>query len=91
MNDAYKRAVVLKGYIKKDAENLKIPLNRLMVNLEEFYHLMRYANLDVSTEQYERLYNNCIYDYEDNHIDYLLEVLCTYLKELTEKDDNIER
>ena len=44
---------------------------------------MRWHNLDVTDEQYHKLYDNCVYPYEENNIDYMIEKLVLFLDKNT--------
>lgn len=82
-NEKYYKAKKLRSDFEKDAKDLIPKLNKLKVELAEYYELMRWYNLDVTDEQYHKLYNNCVYPYEENSIDYLIEKLVLFLDKNT--------
>ena len=48
---------------------------------------MRWHNLECTEEQYSKLYDNCVYPYEENDIDYMIEKLILFLDKNT-RDKN---
>ena len=82
-NEKYYKAKKLRSDFEKDAKDLIPKLNKLKIELAEYYELMRCHNLDVTDEQYHKLYNNCVYPYEENSIDYLIEKLVLFLDKNT--------
>ena len=82
-NEKYYKAKKLRSDFEKDAKDLIPKLNKLKIELAEYYELMRWHNSDVTDEQYHQLYNNCVYPYEENNIDYMIEKLVLFLDKNT--------
>lgn len=82
-NEKYYKAKKLRSDFEKDAKDLIPKLNKLKIELAEYYELMRWHNLDVTDEQYHKLYDNCVYPYEENDIDYMIEKLVLFLDKNT--------
>ena len=86
-NEKYNRAKKLRSDFEKDAKDIIPKLNKIRHELAEYYELMRWDNLQCTTEQYEKLYNNCVYPYEENNIDYVIEKLVLFLDKNTRDSD----
>lgn len=86
-NEKYYRARKLRAEFEKDAKDLIPKLTKLKGELVGYYELMRWENLDCTDEQYHKLYDNCVYPYEENEIDYLIEKLILFLDKNTRDKD----
>lgn len=86
-NEYYHRAKKLRSDFEKDAKDIIPKLNKIKNELAEYYEIVRFNNLGCNTEQYEKLYDNCVYPYEENSVDYLLEKLILFLDKNTRDKD----
>lgn len=86
-NEKYYKAKKLKSEFEKDAKDLIPKLNKLKRELAEYYDLMRWHRLDCTEEQYSKLYDNCVYPYEESNIDYVIEKLVLFLNKETRDSD----
>ena len=86
-NEKYHRAKKLRSDFEKDAKELLPKLTKVKKELEEYYELMRWHNLECSEEQYSKLYDNCLYPYEENNIDYIIDKLIVFLDRGTRDRD----
>ena len=86
-NENYFKAKKLRIEFEKDAEDIVPKLNKIRSELAEYYNLMRWYNLECNDEQYSKLYDNCVYPYEENNIDYLIEKLVIFLNKNTRDFD----
>ncbi len=86
-NEKYYKVKKLRSDFEKDAKEVIPKLNKIKSELEEYYDLMRWHNLECTEEQYAKLYDNCLYSYEDKSIDYILEKLVLFLNKDTRDED----
>lgn len=86
-NEKYYKAKKLRMEFEKDAKDLIPKLNKVRNELAEYYDLMRWHNLECEHEQYSKLYDNCVYPYEENNIDYVIEKLVLFLDKNTRDSD----
>lgn len=86
-NEKYYKAKKLRSEFEKDAKDLIPKLNKVRNELAEYYDLMRWHNLECEHEQYSKLYDNCVYPYEENNIDYVIEKLIMFLNKDTRDKD----
>jgi hypothetical protein len=86
-NEKYNRAKKLRSDFEKDAKEIIPKLNKIKTELAEYYEIMRFHNLECSREQYEKLYDNCVYPYEENNIDYMIEKLILFMDKNTRDSD----
>lgn len=82
----YEKAKELRKTIETDCHNAIELLEKIKKNSSEFYNLMRWEDLGCSQEEYERLYGNFIYQYEENNIEQCLEVLILFFNQDNRKD-----
>lgn len=86
-NEKYNRAKKLRSDFEKDAKEIIPKLNKIKAELVEYYEIMRFYNLECSEEQYSKLYDNCVYPYEENNIDYMIEKLILFMDKNTRDSD----
>ena len=86
-NEKYYKAKKLRSEFEKDAKDLIPKLNKVRNELAEYYDLMRCHNLECEHEKYSKLYENFVYPYEENSIDYLIEKLVMFLNKDTRDKD----
>ena len=74
MNNKYKQAEKAREKAEQKMALIKKDLKEIKENLAEYYELVRWEDLDCSEEEYEKLHENLCYPYEENNIDYFLEM-----------------
>jgi hypothetical protein len=77
----YERAKELRKKCEEDSQQLLESLLQMKKDFAEFYELMRWENIGCSSEEYEKLYDNFIYPYEEGNIGQALEDLTTFCDE----------
>lgn len=82
----YERAKELRKKCEEDSKQLLENLLQMKKDFAEFYELMRWENLGCSSEEYDKLYDNFIYPYEEQNIDRALEDLISFCDENKRKD-----
>lgn len=81
-NQKYEQAKRLRELSVEIAKDLQEPLTSLKHNLEQFYELMRWHDLECSNDEYNELFENIVYEYENNDIDGSLENLLGFLSKI---------
>jgi hypothetical protein len=82
----FEKAKELRNTIETDCKNAIELLEKIKKNSSEFYNLMRWENLGCSQEEYEKLYGNFIYPYEENNIQECLEILIQFFNQDSRKE-----
>ena len=82
----FEKAKELRKTIETDCINTVEILKKIKKDCSEFYNLMRWENLGCSQEEYERLYGNFIYPYEENNIQECLEILIEFFNQDNRKE-----
>ena len=54
------------------------PMSELKDKLAQYYELMRWQNLESTQEEYDTLYENMVYPYEENDINYHLDKIVDF-------------
>lgn len=80
--DKYNRAKSLRQQSLKDIKAILPKLEKLHIELEEFYNLMRWSKLNCSEVEYSELYDGLVYPYEEEDVHGLLEELIIALRKL---------
>lgn len=75
----YQIMIALRESCEQQMAALKEPMESLAKDLQEFYEIMRWEGVECSDGQYDQLYENFIYPYEEGRIDEAMENICKFL------------
>ena len=80
-NVNYENLKNLKKECNEKMKEIEAHLVEIKEKLSKFYNIMRWENIPCSSEEYSELFDNMVYPYEENDINYHLSKVLEFLDE----------